>query len=57
MSSQSNPIRSSIVTSQRRNSPLALAVLLVVWAGLMVLVLAPKGTFAPQPVIAAGTLR
>lgn len=52
----SSPTR-SIRSAARRNSPLALAVLLAVWAGLMALVVAPRGTFAPQPAVAAGALR
>src|SRR5690606_12019042 len=51
--------RARVIAPQRRNSPLALAVLLAVWAGLMVLVLAPTGTFGPTPAaaVSAGALR
>lgn len=38
-----------VITSERRNSPLALAIFLIAYAGIMFVIFAPKGTFVSQP--------
>lgn len=47
---QPNPAdRSTGILTARRNSPLALVVLLIVIGGLLSVVFAPAGTFGPAP--------
>jgi hypothetical protein len=38
-----------IIASERRNSPLALAILLIACAGILFIAFAPKGSFISQP--------
>ncbi len=44
--------RTRVIPRERRNSPLALLFFGLVYAGILVLVLAPSGTFAPPPEVA-----
>lgn len=38
-----------VITSERRNHPIALAIFLIAYAGILFLIFAPKDTFVTQP--------
>lgn len=38
-----------VIASERRNSPIALAIFFIAYAGLLFVIFAPKGTFVSPP--------